>query len=142
MTSFEGPDLHFHTKKLCLTRQLFIFKARCTVTATSVEVVPEVQSKTSRVMPATHSYARAITKLVHFILVGADPSFAVIALFKSKNKTLAGAVKLFTNLPCFEAKTPKLPAILVFDYYQSGVFPFGFVKKCVHGNSMVRNSVD
>ena len=112
------------------------------VTAASVKVVPEVQGEASRVMPTTHSDAGAVTELVHFILVGADPSFAVIALFKSKNKTLAGAVKLFTNLPCFEAKTPKLPAILVFDYYQSGVFPFGFVKKCVHGNSMVRNSVN
>jgi hypothetical protein len=102
------------------------------VTAASVEVVPKVQGEASRVMPATHSNTRAITKLVHFILVCAKPSFAVVALFKSKNKALTGAVKLLADLPCFEAKTPKLPAILVFNYYQRGVFPFGFVKKGVH----------
>ena len=102
------------------------------VTAASVKVVPEVQGEASRVMPTTHSDAGAVTELVHFILVCAEPSFAFVALFKSKNKTFSGSVKLFTNLPRFEAKTPELEAIIVLNYYQSGVFPFGFVKKGVH----------
>ena len=141
VASSEGPDLHLNAEKLWFTRQLFIFKTSSMWTASSVEVVPQVQGEASRFKPATHSYTRAVTELVHFILVSAEPSFAVVSPFKSKNKTLPGAVELFTDLPSIEAKTPELEAIIVLYYYQSNVFPFTSGKKGVHRNAMVRNSI-
>ena len=85
-------------------REHLIIIAAGLIRTASVEVVADIERKSTLLYITAHTEARLITVLVHRVVSGACVYFTVIFIMESKNKRLSRAIKHLTGMPLLKAK--------------------------------------